>query len=51
MPMKQCIVLETIRLLNGGLYDKLSLLLGRFLNLVTRLKVLHQKDGLLGMKD
>ena len=37
--------------LNEGLYDKIFPLLGGFHTLLVKLKILHKKYGLLGMKD
>ena len=42
--------LVMIKWLNGGLYDKIFLLLG-FHTLFVKLKLLHKKFGLLEMKD
>ena len=39
-----------IKWLNEGLYDKLFQLLGGFHTLFVKLKILHKKYGMLGMK-
>ena len=40
-----------IKWLNEGLCDKIFPLLGGFHTLLVKLKILHKKYGLLGMKD